>query len=147
MSGPHRTRAPNTDEQWRKRAPSGQSALPVQRRPDVMNWSRVKTLEVLPEVVAIGAAGVALVGGIVVLLSTYIHLRTRAADNLSARWYQRRPRRVRQPRRMDAYFEQQARVQRSYNEAFFRLGKRLVPVVAAAIAVFVLIGLALALLT
>ena len=106
----------------------------------------MKILELLLTVVFVVAAGVALVGGIVVLLSTYIHLRTRAADSLSARWYARWPRRVRRARPMDGYFVQYKRAVRDYNEEIFRLGKRLVPVVILAAGVFVATGVGLTLL-
>lgn len=101
----------------------------------------MKALELLLTLVFVGAAGVALVGGIVVLLSVYVHVRTRAADDLSARWYSRRPRTVRRQRPIDVYFAQQARTVRAFNEQFFQTGKRLVPVVALAVVVAVLTGL------
>ena len=48
---------------------------------------------------------------------------------------------------MDAYFAERMRVQRDYNERWFRLSVRLVPVLAVAVGLFILTGLTLTVLS
>lgn len=106
----------------------------------------MKTLELLLTVVFVVAAGVALLGGIAVVLGIYIHLRLEAVDFLSARWYARRPRRVGRTRPVDSSSVQYKRAVRNSTEEYFRLSKRRVLLVIVAAGVFVVTGFALNLL-
>ena len=96
------------------------------------------------EVVRVGAAGVALLGGIVVLLSLYLNARMRVGEKVAAGWRTHRPRGVPQLRHIDAHFAQRER-KRAGNETFVRVGRRLMPVVPVAVLVFLASGAVLAL--
>lgn len=73
------------------------------------------------EVACVGAAGVGLLGGIVVLLSLYLTARMRVSDKLAASWRTYRLRGVPRLRHIDARFAARE-PERATNEMLVRVG-------------------------